>query len=204
MPGRRASSVISRLTGAANRAVESSRNSGRGRRVEWGMPARRLLPFLAAALVLALLPAADADARKAKRKLAPCTARGDVTLNRNTVARVYEVEDDDTHSVYGCMYDTRKRRLLASWFSCGCSTGDETAPTVWLSGRFVAVTRQSCPPPGVGACTGSLRVIDLRTGATIHGGGYPSELLLKRNGSIAYVVGTKVIVYDAKGVRTVD
>lgn len=153
--------------------------------------------------MIAVLPAAPADA-KAKRKLAPCTARGDVTLNRNTVARVYEVEDDDTHSVYGCMYDTRKRRLLASWFSCGCSTGDESGPTVWLSGRFVALTRLSCPPPGMGDCTGSLRVVDLRTGKAIHAGPYPSELLLKRNGSIAYVVGTKVIVYDAKGVRTVD
>lgn len=157
-------------------------------------------------MALALMPVAHADARKAKRKLAPCTARGDVTLNRNTTARIYEVEDDDTHSVYGCMYDTRKRRLLATYFSCDCSTGDEQPPTTWLTGRFAAVTKSSCPPPGLpDPCVGSLRVVDVRTGKTIHAASSaPSELLLKRNGSIAYVIGNKVVAYDGDGVRTVD
>jgi hypothetical protein len=164
---------------------------------------RRLIPFFAAALLVAALPAAPADA-KAKRKLPHCTAAGDTTWNRTTAARVYEVGSDD-HRLYGCMYDTGKRRLLTTWFNCGCSMGDDAPPTTWLTGRFVAIAFQSCPPPAVGgACTGSLQVKDIRTGKTTHSGGYPSDLVLRRDGSVAYVSGDQVIKKDLNGTKVVD
>jgi hypothetical protein len=169
------------------------------------MHARRLIPFLAALALVALVPAAPADAAKAKRKLPRCTARGDTTWNRTTAARVYEVGGDD-HALYGCMYDTGRRHLLTSWSDCGCSAGDESPPTTWLTGRFVAIRSVSCPPGGVPAqCAGGLSVIDIRTGKSIHmAGAAPSDLVLKRNGSIAYVIGLQVVRADATGVKVVD
>jgi hypothetical protein len=171
------------------------------------MRARRLIPILVAALAVLLLPAAAAEA-KAKPKLKRCTARGDTTWNRTTAARVYEVGGDD-HTLYGCMYDTGKRRLLTSWFNCDCSMGDDSPPTTWLTGRFVALRYVSCPPAGIPAvpptCAGSFKVIDIRTGKTTHAvDDAPSDLVLKRNGSVAYVIGSRVVRVDVSGVKVVD
>jgi hypothetical protein len=102
---------------------------------------RRVLPLL---LLLLLMPA-TADAATQQERA--CAERG-TTVERSPVARVFEVDRDGDRTLYGCLRRGGRLQVLASWFSCDCSIGDDPAPGVdLLAGHFVALTRSpSCGP----------------------------------------------------------
>ena len=99
------------------------------------------------ALVLLLACAVPATEHAATKRERTCAHRG-VTVERSATARVFEVNRDDEHTLYGCMRRGGRLQPLASWFSCGCSVGDDPAPGVeLLAGHFVALTHYpSCGP----------------------------------------------------------
>jgi hypothetical protein len=87
--------------------------------------------------------------------------------------------------------------VLAGWFAQGSST-DDPAPQFWLTGRFAAVNRAACPsdPNSEEPCTGTVRVIDLRTRrthATIPAGSPIFELVLTRRGSVGMIHRNELI-----------
>jgi hypothetical protein len=99
--------------------------------------------------------------------------------------------------------------VLDSSYSCDRSVADDIAPRVAaLSGRYVAIAGSySCGPPGFPCSGPHLLVFDLRTGQIRHaidGGGSSSGLLLKRNGSLAYVLGERLVRVDATGTAVLD
>jgi hypothetical protein len=102
---------------------------------------RRALPLL---LLLLLVPATADAATKRERT---CAQRG-ATVERSATARVFEVNRDDTHVLYGCLRAGGRLQELASWYSCDCSVGDDVAPGVeLLAGHFVVITNYpSCGP----------------------------------------------------------
>jgi hypothetical protein len=169
---------------------------------------RSVLLLLSACCVL-LVPAAPAAAARSRsgRAPAPCAVKGSVTVAQNEQARVYERSrrgDEDQHLLVGCLLRSGQRVVLESWFSCGCSRGDELSPQAWLRGRIVAVNRYSCPPdPILGGCTGSARTVSLRTGEALRRadtGGSVGALVQGPRGAFAYVSsGGAVLKADADG-----
>jgi hypothetical protein len=160
-----------------------------------------LLALVAAA---AAIPATAVQA-KAKPK---CTAKRSTTLVRTSKVRVYEVGSFN-RSVYGCLLSTGKRKLVAEYASCDCSTADEPTPTIWLNREALAVNRYGCPAPGAGGdCTGSVASFDLRRRAKLHGEAVPkgvvAQLVMKPNGSFAYIANDTVRKADAAGTGEVD
>ncbi len=162
------------------------------------------VPALAGALSIAL-PSAEAEAKaRAKRCGKPGT-----TVLVNTTTRVYvKHAADDYHYVYACLRGSRTHRRVASWFSCGCSIGDDSEPQLWLAGRTVAVNAYSCSPiDPMAGCTGTVRSLSVRTGRTLRsadGGGYLSELVLRPGGSFAYPVFGQIRRVDSRGQTTVE
>jgi hypothetical protein len=163
-----------------------------------------------AALLLALVAAGPAQAAKPKprRAAAPaCAVRGSTTVALDPQARVYVLArrgESDQHDVFGCLLRGGRTFRLDSWFSCGCSRGDEAAPQVWLRGTVVAVNHYSCPPdPTLGACAGSARTVDLRTRRTLRAastGSAVAALVIGPRGAFAYVsAGGAVAKADADG-----
>ena len=100
-----------------------------------------------------------------------------------------------------------RRTALAGWFSCDCSIGDDPEPQVWLAGRHVAVNQYSCSPiDPMSPCVGSLKVVDLRSGRVRYRAdtGSLGGLVIKRNGSVAYVLGQRLIRIDSTGSTVLD
>jgi hypothetical protein len=159
-----------------------------------------------AAFVLCLLvPAALAPAgATAQPPAKPCAVRASATVVKSLQARIYERGGDD-HVLVGCNRRSRRRTVLARWFNCECSIADEPAPQVWLAGRHVAVNRYFCPPDA-SPCFGTLQVFDLRTGRVRYSAdtGALIELVIKPNGSVAYVLGPQLIRIDTGGSAIVD
>ncbi len=87
----------------------------------------RRFALLIFAVSLLLAPSAEAEARET-RKSCP---RG-AALADNSVARLYIVSNDSSHSLRACIKSSRKRLILARWFDCACSVGDEPRPQYWL------------------------------------------------------------------------
>ena len=100
--------------------------------------------FLLAALA-ALLAGAPAQAATHRERV--CAQRG-ITAASSASARVFEVDRGGDRTLYGCLRRGGRLRTLASWFSCDCSVGDETAPSAELiAGVFVELTHHpSCGP----------------------------------------------------------
>jgi hypothetical protein len=160
------------------------------------MRSKKLVPL---ALLLAVAAAAAPSPAVAKPARKPCPARG--AEARTLEARVYQRGQDDFELV-GCHLRTRRRTVLAAWFSCGCSIGDAPDPQLWLRGRFAAVNQYSCSPiDPMQPCTGSLEVVDLRSGRVRHRAdtGSLANLLLTRRGSVAYVLGQRLLRIDSRG-----
>jgi hypothetical protein len=165
--------------------------------------------LLLSACCALLVPAASASAAKTQphRAPAPCAAKGSVTVALNPQARVYvrsERGDEDQHVLVGCLLRSGQSVELASWFSCGCSRGDESAPQVWLRARIVAINRYSCPPdPLLGGCVGSARTVSLRTGETLRRastGTAVAALVQGPRGAFAYISsGGAVVKSDETG-----
>jgi hypothetical protein len=109
----------------------------------------------------------------------------------------------------GCLLRSGRTTQLDSWFSCGCSRGDEAGPQVWLRGTVVALNRFSCPPdPLLGGCVGGAHTLDLRTGRTLrraNTGTAVTALVLGPRGAFAYVSsGGAVSKSDAGGEGVLD
>jgi hypothetical protein len=157
-------------------------------------PTKLILPVLLLAVAAAAAPS-TAIAKPARK---PCPRGAEA---RTLEARVYQRGQDDFELV-GCHLRTRRRTVLAGWFSCGCSIGDAPDPQLWLRGRFAAVNQYSCSPiDPMQPCTGSLEVVDLRSGRVRHSAdtGPLANLLLTPRGSVAYVHGQRLLRIDSRG-----
>ena len=142
------------------------------------------------------LPATAAAATKQERRRV-CAERG-VTVASTASARVFEVDRDGNRALYGCLRATGRLRLLASWYSCDCSVGDDPAPAAeLLAGRFVALTRYpSCGPfPCETGPTYALR--NLKSGRGVAPLGPVSQVEAGR-GFYAYADGRVVIVLGGR------
>ena len=154
---------------------------------------RRVLLPLACLLLLACAQPAAAATKKERQQI--CAKRG-FTQASSATARVFEVDRDGDHSLYGCMRSSGRLQLLSNWYSCDCSVGDEIAPDVRLhAGRFAEVTEHvECgpvPDPSCGGSSATLR--DLRGRRT-----YPVQdevgEVVARGGTFAYADGRVVLV----------
>jgi hypothetical protein len=134
----------------------------------------RLSRFVALVVCLLASSAVVPAAAQARKPAKPCP--GGSAVERSVQARVYE-RGADEYVLVGCYLRSGRRTGLASWFSCSCSIGDDPEPQVWLAGRHVRYS----------ADTGSL-------------GG----LVIKRNGSVAYVLGQRLIRIDSTGSTVLD
>jgi hypothetical protein len=97
--------------------------------------------------------------------------------------------------------------VIGGWFSCGCSIAGEQPPDVRLTGRRVAVHDHGCSPIDAMSCLGRLTVTDLRTRRVRHStstGGSLGDILLKANGSVAYLSGGRITKADRSGTTVVD
>jgi len=165
---------------------------------------------LLTALCALLVSAASASAASVRSRPGPasCAAKRSVTVAQNEQARVYvrsQRGDADQHVLVGCLLRSGQKVQLDSWFSCGCSRGDESAPQVWLRARIVALNRYSCAPDplSLGGCTGSARTVSLRTGETLRRastGTSVAALVQGPRGAFAYVSsGGAVVKSDGTG-----
>jgi hypothetical protein len=165
-------------------------------------PLRLVLLAICLLAAAALAPATAV----AKPQGKPCAVRGSATVAQSPQVRVYE-RGNDNHVLVGCNRRSGRRTVLASWYSCDCSIGDEIAPQVWLAGRHVAVNRYSCSPiDPMSPCTGTMEVTDLRTGRVRYSadaGGFIG-LVIKPNGSVAFVLGQQLIRIDTRGTALLD
>jgi hypothetical protein len=160
---------------------------------------RRVLPVLLL-LSLALPAVAAADTKAERRKI--CAKRG-ATVASSGSARVFEVDREGDRSLYGCLRGTGRLQLLASWFSCECSVGDDPAPSAELhAGRFVAISQPpSCGPfPCETPTTYTLR--NLRSGREVHPLG-PVSQVEAGEGFYAFSDGRVVLVRGGRE-RVVD
>ena len=154
------------------------------------------------ALLIAAVPTGVADA-----KTKPCQQKGSRTIAASSKVRVYEVGDVD-RTVYGCLRSTGKRKTVATYSSCDCSVSDEPTPRVWLNREVLAVNRYGCPPPGLGDCGGTVASFDLRRRVRKYNEEVPkgivAQLVLKPNGSFAYIADDTVRKADSAGVGQLD
>jgi len=172
------------------------------------MRTKLLLLTACCALLVPAASAAAASTRSHRPPPPPCAVKGSVTVAQNVQARVYvrsQRADADQHLLIGCLLHSGQRVQLASWFSCGCSRGDESAPQVWLRERIVALNRYGCSPDPTSPldCTGSARTVSLRTGETLrraNTGTSVGALVQGPRGSFAYVSSAgAVLKSDADG-----
>src|SRR3954451_16302211 len=160
-------------------------------------------PLMVALFVVAIGPAGVAEAATK-----PCQRKGSRTLASSSKLRIYEVGDTD-RTVVGCLRSTNKRKAVATYTSCDCSVSDEPTPKLWLNGEAVAVNRYGCPPPGLeGDCAGTVTSFDLRQRVKRHGEdvpkGFVAQLVLKPNGSFAYIADDTVRKADSAGTAQID
>ena len=159
--------------------------------------------MVALVVVLAIGPAGVAEAANK-----PCQRKGSHTLASSSKVRVYEVGGID-RTVIGCLRSTDKRKAIATYTSCGCSVSDEPTPKIWLNREAVAVNRYGCPPPGLeGDCGGTVASFDLRKRLKRYGEdvpkGFVAQLVLKPNGSFAYIAADTVRKADSAGTGQLD
>jgi hypothetical protein len=164
---------------------------------------RTAVPTIAFLVVLAAW-AQPAPAATKKERQRICAKRG-FTVASSPAARVFEVDRQGDHSMFGCMRSNGRLQLLSSWFSCDCSIGDDPAPAARLHAlRFVEVTEfASCgpvPDPTCGGSTTTLR--DLRGRRDFSAAGTVAQVVA-RGGTFAFADG-RVVVVDGGGERVVD
>jgi hypothetical protein len=150
-----------------------------------------LATVLAATAILAL--AAPAEAAKPHER---CEHQG-FTVEKSAHVRVFSTNHDGDQALYACWRANGRRQLLATWFSCGCSIGDEPAPFTELhAGRYLEVTLPAnCgpfPAPDCGGSSTSLR--DVKTRAEVGTEGDVTDVVKLGPRRFAYVDGRVVVV----------
>jgi hypothetical protein len=156
---------------------------------------------LAAALLLALAPAASAPAATSKVKR--CTPKGAKTIHRTSEARVYtlngpgpESEDENVQKrLYGCLFSTGRPLLLAESYDDDFVTSGEFSQ-VRVNGRFAAwqfdASDVSCKadcPPDFNPLTQTIHIADLksRKKKSTHGAAKPDTLSVTRGGTAIWL-----------------
>jgi hypothetical protein len=134
----------------------------------------RFRVVLAAALLLALAPAASAPAATSKVKR--CTPKGARTVHRTSEARVYTLKGPDAQSededvqrrLYGCLFATGRPVLLAESYEGIYTSG--AFSQVRVNGRFAAwqfdssdVSCKADCPPDYNPLRQTINIADLRT-----------------------------------------
>jgi hypothetical protein len=150
-------------------------------------------------LLAALALAAPAGAAAAPRHHA-CEHRG-VTVDRSAKARLFEVDRDGDRTLYGCWRANGRLQALASWFSCDCSVGDDTAPDAELhAARFAEVTEfVSCGPNPDPACGGSTTTLrDLKRRRSFPADGDVTDVVVATGHGWAFADGRAVAVRGAR------
>jgi hypothetical protein len=159
-----------------------------------------------AVLVAGAVAAVPAGAVEAKTAPKPCQPKGSTTIARNSKVRVYETGSMN-RTVFGCRLAGGKRLAIGTYTSCDCSVADEPQPIVWLNGESVAVHKSFCPPDG-SPCTGTVASFDIRKRVRKYRedvpGGLISDLVLKSNGSFAYIANDTVRKADTAGIGQLD
>ena len=181
---------------------------------------RRLacVALAACLLCVALLGTASATPTKAstgkaaasETRACPSKNRGEAQITRRALlidrrgdkAVIYTKTKGRDYRMYGCVKKSRKRTLLASWYSCECSISDEYGPTIdALAGRYVALNFVSSGSPQTsGDNTGSVSVVDLTSGASrpiYDTGGGTDQVILKPNGSVAFTFDSDRSTYPS-------
>jgi hypothetical protein len=172
---------------------------------------RYLSLLVSVSILLAGAGSANAARARPHRASAPCAVKGSTTVALNPQARIYtrsQRGDEDQHLLVGCLLRSGRTTQLDSWFSCGCSRGDDAEPQLWLSGTVVAINRFSCPPDPLLGCVGGAHTLDLRTRRTLrraNTGTAVSALAIGPRGSFAYISsGGAVAKSDAAGEGVFD
>jgi hypothetical protein len=160
-------------------------------------------PIILAVLLAVAVPAAPAAAAaKSKR----CDRKGSTTILRTAKVRVYEVGRLD-RTVFGCLLRNGRRTAVAEYTSSDSSISDEPRPTIWVNRDSLAAHEFFCPPDA-SPCTGNVASYDLRRRARKYAetvpGGVISQLVLKSNGSFAYVAADTVRKADSAGIGELD
>jgi hypothetical protein len=163
---------------------------------------RAILTIVLLGIVAAWAQPAAAATEKERRRI--CAKRG-FTVTKSPVARVFEVDRQGDHALYGCMRSNGRLQLLSSWFSCDCSVGDDPAPSAELHARrFVELTEfDSCgpvPDPSCGGSTTTLR--DLRARRDFPAAGDVAQVVA-RGAAFAFADG-RVVLVDGAGMRVAD
>jgi hypothetical protein len=140
--------------------------------------------LLAAALALALTPAAPAGAREQSPR---CYPKGSSTVAASTRVRVFYSEGDDgDYAYYACDLLTGRRTVLAR----GTFRDGDSIASVRFAGRVVGFRHGACPfTLNHDPCTGSVRALDVQTRREQSGGtdGAVTALVVSPNGSAAWI-----------------
>ncbi len=163
---------------------------------------RAVLPIAVLLLLAAAAGPAAAATKKERQRI--CAKRG-LTVASSKAARVFEVDRQGDHSLFGCLRSDGRLQLLASWFSCDCSIGDEPAPGAELRAlRFVELTElASCGPVPEPTCGGSTTTLrDLRTRRDFSAAG-PVEQVVARGSTFAFADG-RVVLVEGRDERVLD
>ena len=163
---------------------------------------RKALAVTGALAVLAPLAWAPAAEARDTR----CRPKGSETVAASTRVRIYYVTRGGTDRTVACVLRTGRRTVLGEVYareSFGLSI-------VRFDGWFVAFGFQGCTGPFCGAGVGS---VDVRSGSTMRRCCWldpPTDLVLKSNGSIAWIVrdpfatSARVQKLDAAGYQELD
>jgi hypothetical protein len=161
----------------------------------------RFLAALAAAAILALVPATSADAATSKVKR--CTPKGAKTIHKTSEARVYTLKgpgpqsDDETiqQRLYGCLFSTGRPLLLAESYDDDF-VASGAFDQVRLNGRFVAwqfdaedISCKADCPPDYKPLRQSINIADLRTRKhkSTTGAARPDTLSVTRGGTAIWL-----------------
>ena len=163
---------------------------------------RAALPIALLLALAAWTQPATAATKKERQRI--CAKRG-FTVASSAAARVFEVDRQGSHSMYGCMRSDGRLQLLTSWYSCECSIGDDPTPGAELRARrFVVLTEYaSCgpvPDPSCGGSSVSLR--DLRSRRDYSAAGDVAQVVVHGR-SFAYADG-RVVLVSGRDERVLD
>ena len=158
---------------------------------------RKLIPLVAALLVVTAAPASAATHRVDR-----CARYGGDTLRHTALVRVYQSGD-----AHACWKPTGSRIFL--WVEDEYDTGGVRA----IRGAFVAYDLQSYPtckadcPPGVTG-TSDTKVVNVRTRRRRDLGVLATRLVLANSGAVAWLEGSsgsyRLWLWDRHGRRQLD